>query len=495
MGFTPPSLQQIGFDKTTTAAPGSGDVVGPSGATDTSIALFDTGTGKLLKEATGVTHANATKTTTWEDIGVFGPKGTRVSPDGIEMWDDFKGTGTLQIGFAEDGAPRFDIHGGLQVDDTAVFADTVFAADFQLTNPTEGQPPAMIQFNAPTGQVAVDQKFLAATEATLNGEVLDGDQTYVQITQNGIKQWKLAGGSSFDIEADPTGPLRIGANGTIISEGLAGYPDMSAILDLNTTYRGFLPPRLTTTQRDAISSPANGLLLYNTTTSKLTQRVGASWVELGGTGDVVGPASATANRLSLFSDTTGKAIGSSGLYVLGTNKDTLVATAIRLDANGDYGFYRSGDDLIYINALGNTNSSGRDSVVMAQNAYIFNGSWARLAAGTATKLEVADGHAYLYTSETGAQYEAITWSDPVDLATGGGTGTSPSYFRREQADTVTTYSATNTSDTDSDGNWQIVKEVVSGVTRNLLSVYTATAAWTNRASATYTLSKTYNLAL
>jgi len=40
-------------------------------------------------------------------------------------------------------------------------------------------------------------------------------------------------------------------------------PDNSAILDVHSTNKGFLPPRLTTAQRNAISSPSMGLMIYN----------------------------------------------------------------------------------------------------------------------------------------------------------------------------------------------------------------------------------------
>jgi hypothetical protein len=56
-------------------------------------------------------------------------------------------------------------------------------------------------------------------------------------------------------------------------------PNASAILDVASTTQGFLPPRMTTTQRDAISSPAAGLVIYNTTTSKL-QVYTTSWTDL-----------------------------------------------------------------------------------------------------------------------------------------------------------------------------------------------------------------------
>jgi len=39
-------------------------------------------------------------------------------------------------------------------------------------------------------------------------------------------------------------------------------PSASAQLDVASTQRGFLPPRMTSTQRTAISSPANGLIVY-----------------------------------------------------------------------------------------------------------------------------------------------------------------------------------------------------------------------------------------
>jgi hypothetical protein len=41
-------------------------------------------------------------------------------------------------------------------------------------------------------------------------------------------------------------------------------PDNSAMLDVKSTSKGFLPPRMTTTQRDAITQPVAGLTIYNT---------------------------------------------------------------------------------------------------------------------------------------------------------------------------------------------------------------------------------------
>jgi hypothetical protein len=57
-----------------------------------------------------------------------------------------------------------------------------------------------------------------------------------------------------------------------------------AVFDAQSTTKGVLFPRLTTTQRDAISSPTNGLILYNTTNSAVEFYNGVSWGPLGSSG-------------------------------------------------------------------------------------------------------------------------------------------------------------------------------------------------------------------
>ena len=52
-------------------------------------------------------------------------------------------------------------------------------------------------------------------------------------------------------------------NGTSVGIGTV-TPDASAILDLSATTKGFLPPRMTETERLAISSPTIGLMVYQT---------------------------------------------------------------------------------------------------------------------------------------------------------------------------------------------------------------------------------------
>jgi hypothetical protein len=54
-------------------------------------------------------------------------------------------------------------------------------------------------------------------------------------------------------------------------------PNASAILDVQSTTKGVRMPNMTTTQKNAISSPAAGLMVFDTTLAKLCVHTGAAW--------------------------------------------------------------------------------------------------------------------------------------------------------------------------------------------------------------------------
>jgi hypothetical protein len=58
-------------------------------------------------------------------------------------------------------------------------------------------------------------------------------------------------------------------------------PDASSILDIASTTKGILIPRMTNTERDAISSPATGLMIYSTTDNNF-QYYNGGWIVIGG---------------------------------------------------------------------------------------------------------------------------------------------------------------------------------------------------------------------
>jgi hypothetical protein len=68
--------------------------------------------------------------------------------------------------------------------------------------------------------------------------------------------------------------------GGSISIGTGSAAVASAMLELSSTTKGFLCPRMTTTQKNAIATPAAGLVVYDSTTNKLCCYNGSTWNDL-----------------------------------------------------------------------------------------------------------------------------------------------------------------------------------------------------------------------
>ena len=59
-------------------------------------------------------------------------------------------------------------------------------------------------------------------------------------------------------------------------------PDASSALEINSTNKGLLIPRMTTVEMNAIVSPAVGLLVYDTDTKLIWSYNGSAWVKSSG---------------------------------------------------------------------------------------------------------------------------------------------------------------------------------------------------------------------
>ncbi|PCJ85559.1 MAG: hypothetical protein COA57_07380, partial [Flavobacteriales bacterium] len=85
-------------------------------------------------------------------------------------------------------------------------------------------------------------------------------------------------------------------------------PDNSAIFDVNSTTQGNLFPRMTTAQRDAIASPANGLIIYNIDCNNFNYYNGSAWIPINSVGGSAPatPGSITGNT-TVCANATGEA--------------------------------------------------------------------------------------------------------------------------------------------------------------------------------------------
>lgn len=99
----------------------------------------------------------------------------------------------------------------------------------------------------------------------------------------------------------------------------------SAALDITSTTKGILFPRMTTTQMNAISSPANGLVIINIDSSYSPFLYNGSWVKIGsGSSGGSGTASTIFNTPNghVTSNTVVKALGTLDIKAMGDTTDT-----------------------------------------------------------------------------------------------------------------------------------------------------------------------------
>src|SRR3989344_5429556 len=75
----------------------------------------------------------------------------------------------------------------------------------------------------------------------------------------------------------------------------------SAVVQIDSTTKGFLPPRLTTAQKNAILSPASGLTVFDTDLNKLNVWNGSVWKNVGST-EIGGEVTSGTNNSVLFVD-------------------------------------------------------------------------------------------------------------------------------------------------------------------------------------------------
>ena len=120
-----------------------------------------------------------------------------------------------------------------------------------------------------------------------NGAAIDfrlaDDSNYCDVNGKGFQGTYFYIGSTYYessriyIGATTNAKLQPFTSGFSIEQGTSVAINASAIFQLNSTTQGFLPPRMTTTQKNAIATPATGLVVFDTTLEKLAVYTGAGW--------------------------------------------------------------------------------------------------------------------------------------------------------------------------------------------------------------------------
>jgi len=122
-------------------------------------------------------------------------------------------------------------------------------------------------------------------------------------------------------------------------------PDTSAMLDVNSTTSGLLIPRMQAVERDAISSPATGLIVYVKDDNSFYYFDGTSWVQLAVSGNAWLLTGNAGTNTSQFLGTTDNMP-----LVMKTNN----VERVRIKENGVIGINSVPNDDYLLSVIGNT---------------------------------------------------------------------------------------------------------------------------------------------
>jgi hypothetical protein len=254
-----------------------------------------------LFSAEGTASQTVNPTTSFHDIRNFTPT------SGSALYTAFEWSGTINQTGGANGITR-----GLYINPTVTAA-----ADFRAIEVVAGN---VLIGNAAANTAKLSIKGSGTTSATTSLLVQnsagdswlqvkdDGDITngadgstnlkftisptankYFRLTRQGINVDFYAGSSgNSSIETSGNAPFLLKAssaaltlsNGGVRIASAYGTTNASAQLEVVSTTKGFLPPRMTTTEKNAISSPSSGLQVYDTTLNQMSYYNGSSWINL-----------------------------------------------------------------------------------------------------------------------------------------------------------------------------------------------------------------------
>jgi hypothetical protein len=151
---------------------------------------------------------------------------------------------------------------------------------FQIKNITNANTIPFAIFKA-TNNIGIGTTTDAGFKLDVNGTARISGATLTLSANNPQIVWSAG---AFGLYNGTTRLLRVDYLGNyqfqqsiIVAASSGTAINASAILEANSTTQGFLPPRMTTTQKNAIATPAAGLVVYDTTLGKLCVRGASAW--------------------------------------------------------------------------------------------------------------------------------------------------------------------------------------------------------------------------
>jgi len=150
----------------------------------------------------------------------------------------------------------------------------------RIARASSNDEPALLANGSGGLQIGNDQGSLRVVGDGGSGTVFF-QSTLNNVSFSGLFGGDLSGTFNFNgtgaINFGPNGAAKMTVGGTTGNVGIGGNPNANALLDVQSTTKAFLPPRMTTTQKNAIASPAEGMVVYDTTLHKLSVYTGSAW--------------------------------------------------------------------------------------------------------------------------------------------------------------------------------------------------------------------------
>jgi hypothetical protein len=169
-------------------------------------------------------------------------------------------------------------------------------------------------------------------------------------------------------------------------------PNSNAALDVSSTAKVFLPPRMTQVQRDAISSPPIGGIIFNTTTNKLQVYINTF--------------SSTVYGNNTFSTTSGTCLHSLPLWFTPTVSGSITQVKFYIPWAGETASVAIKTNFCTTPVLLGT--SNTITAVTGWNTWTFS-----------TAVPITAGTTYFFTSDNASACLGVSWSDTGDDTTTG----------------------------------------------------------------------------